>query len=137
MVESFKIALGQSEDMLSDVHWTDYEDILFVGKSIGTIIAAKLAAESLVKENIRLILYTPLDDTFSFSFGKTIAFTGSSDPWVGKEHSRIPQLCAERDISCIIIPGANHSLETKDPKEDDWNMQMIMTESEKFITGLS
>ena len=133
MLESFKIALAQTEEMLLDIQWTDYKDILFVGKSIGTIIAAKLAAESPVKEKIRLVLYTPLDDTFSFSFGKAIAFTGSNDPWVGKENSCIPQLCAERSISCTIIQGGNHSLETKDPREDDRNMQMIMKETEAFI----
>lgn len=133
MVESFKIALEQTEEMLSDVRGTDYEDILFIGKSIGTIIAAKLASESPVKEKNRLILYTPLDDTFSFSFGKAIAFTGSNDPWVGKENSRIPQLCAERNIPCTIIPGGNHSLETKDQQTDARNMQMIMKETKNYI----
>ena len=135
MVESFKIALAQTEEMLSDIHWTDYEDILFIGKSIGTIIAAKLASESPVKENIRLILYTPLEDTFSFAFGKAIAFTGSNDPWVGKEHSRIPQLCGERNIPCTIIPGGNHSLETDDLQENARNLQEIMHETKAFITS--
>ena len=66
MEESFDIALGQAREMLSDVDLAEYEDILFIGKSIGTIVAAKIASESPEKERIRMILYTPLDDTFTF-----------------------------------------------------------------------
>ena len=66
MEESFDIALGQAREMLSGVDLEEYEDILFIGKSIGTIVAAKIASESPAKERIRMILYTPLDDTFTF-----------------------------------------------------------------------
>ncbi len=112
--ESFEIALEQSVQMLSDIDMTAYEDILFIGKSIGTVAAAKIASESTVKDRIRLVLYTPLEDTFAFSFGKAIAFTGEDDPWVGKEKSRIFAMCKERSIPCFLIPYANHSLESKD-----------------------
>ena len=66
MEESFDIALGQAREMLSGVDLAEYEDILFIGKSIGTIVAAKTASESPEKDRIRMILYTPLDDTFTF-----------------------------------------------------------------------
>ena len=66
MEESFDIALGQAREMLSGVDLEEYEDILFIGKSIGTIVAAQIASESPAKERIRMILYTPLDDTFTF-----------------------------------------------------------------------
>ena len=42
MVESFKMALRQTEDMLSDTDLMSYEEVLFVGKSVGTIAAAAL-----------------------------------------------------------------------------------------------
>jgi len=133
MVESFYMALQQAEEMLADVDLAVYEDILFVGKSVGTIVAAKIAEKSGAAGRIRLILYTPLDDTFRFSFGKAIAFTGSKDPWVGGENSRIPELCEEKQIPCTVIPEANHSLETNDLQEDLRNLQRIMEETEAFI----
>ena len=37
---SFEIALNQSLEMLSETDMSAYEDILFVGKSIGTIVGA-------------------------------------------------------------------------------------------------
>ena len=66
MQESYKIALKQAKEMLSDIDFEDYDDILFVGKSIGTIVAAKLASKSSVRDRIRFIFYTPLEETFSF-----------------------------------------------------------------------
>ena len=133
MTESFRIALSQAEEMLSETDLSRYEDILFVGKSIGTIVAAKIASESSAKERIRFILYTPLDDTFAFPQGESIAFTGNDDPWVGREKSRIPEICKEKNIPCHIIEGGNHSLECGDALKDIENIRIVKEETERFI----
>ena len=104
MEESFFIALRQAEEMLAGVDFAEYDDVVFIGKSIGTIVAAKIAAESPAKERIRQVLYTPLEDTFTFPIGKAIAYTGDDDPWVGKENSRIPALCEEQGIPYRLVP---------------------------------
>ena len=131
MQESYKIALKQAKEMLSDIDFEDYDDILFVGKSIGTIVAAKIASKSSVQEPIRFIFYTPLEETFSFPVQDAIVFTGSADPWV--EAGRIPALCKESGIPCSVIPDANHSLETADPEQDILTLQKIMFETEQYM----
>ena len=131
MQESYKIALKQAKEILSDIDFEDYEDILFVGKSIGTIVAAKIASKSSVHERIRFIYYTPLEETFSFPVQDAIVFTGSADPWV--EAGSIPALCKESRIPCHVIPNANHSLETADPLVDIQNLNEIMAETARFI----
>lgn len=131
MEESYQIALSQSRQMLADVDLEAYEDVLFIGKSIGTIMAARLAFES--SAPVRLILYTPLDDTFLFPIKEAIAFMGTADPWVGGEKSRIRELCSKQGITCISVLGANHSLESGNLNEDLKNLQMIMQETRKFI----
>ncbi len=135
MTESFRIALSQAEKKLSEIDLARYEDILFVGKSIGTIVAAKIASESSVGDRIRFILYTPLDDTFMFPAGEAIAFTGSDDPWVGKEKSRISEICREKKIPCHVIIGGNHSLECGETLKDIGNIKTVMEETERFIKG--
>ena len=50
MEESFFIALRQAEEMLAGVDFAEYDDVVFIGKSIGTIVAAKIAAERQKKE---------------------------------------------------------------------------------------
>ncbi|MBR1758835.1 MAG: alpha/beta hydrolase [Lachnospiraceae bacterium] len=135
MQQSFEIALAQAEEMLKDVDFSTYEDILFIGKSIGTIVAAKLASESAVRDRIRLVFYTPLPETFAYSFGESIVFTGNDDPWVGRENSRIPTICWQKNIPCHIIEGANHSLESTDPILDIKNLRKVMKKTRKFILG--
>ncbi|MBR3338609.1 MAG: alpha/beta hydrolase [Lachnospiraceae bacterium] len=133
MEESFFIALKQSEKSLAEVDLCSYDDILFIGKSIGTIVAAKIASESPAKDKIRLILYTPLPDTFSFSFGEAIVFSGTDDPWVGKEKSPIYGICEDKGIPCTLISYANHSLESHDSFQDLKELYRIMKETERFI----
>ena len=135
MTASFAIAYGQAEEMLKDLDFSAFEEILFVGKSIGTVVAAKMASESKFRDRIRLILYTPLPETFSLPFGEAVAFTGGADQWVGKEKSPIPKLCRERGIPVTVIPGANHSLETGEVGTDIRNMEVIMEATRRFMTG--
>ena len=131
MEESYGVALSQSREMLSSTDLSEYGTILFVGKSIGTIVAAEIASHSPVSERIHFVLYTPLEETFRFPLGDAIAFTGDADPWV-KEGS-IPRLCEEKVIPCHIISGANHSLETGRVKEDINTLGEIMKKTRKYI----
>ena len=133
MEESYRIALAQSREMLSDVNLAEYDRILFVGKSVGTIVAAQLASESTVRERIRMVLYTPLEAVFAFSPAQAVVFTGSADPWVGGRESRIPELCRQAGVPCHIIPEANHSLETGSVQEDIRHMLSIMAQTQQFV----
>ena len=114
MEESFRIAMSQAQEMLSGVVWEKYDSILFVGKSIGTAVACRIAEQNPATDRIRMILYTPLEETFSCRFGEAIVFTGTADPWVGGPDSRIAALAEERGYACHLVPDANHSLETQD-----------------------
>jgi phosphoglycolate phosphatase len=119
--------------MLSGTDFSAYDEILFIGKSIGTAAAAQIAAET--SQPVRLLLYTPLEETFLFPLKDCIVFTGLADPWVGGDSSRIPQLCEERGIPCFVYEGANHSLETGEVQKDLQNLQEIMGETKHFILG--
>ena len=62
------------------------------GASISSVhfaLSGKAGVSDETRERIRLALYTPLEETFSFPFEKAVVFTGSADPWVGKEKSRM------------------------------------------------
>lgn len=131
MDECYQIALAQTNEMLSGIDLSVYDEILFVGKSIGTIVAAVIATMSSVPDRIHFVLYTPLEDTFAFPLGHAIVFTGSADPWV--REGIIPELCQKADIPCRIIENSDHSLETGDVKEDIRIMKKIMKKTRKFI----
>lgn len=135
MAACWQLALTQAEAMLADVDLTAYDDVLFVGKSIGTIVAARLAARSPAADRIRLVLYTPTEDTFVYPFDRAVVFTGDADPWVGGADSRIPELCRQRGIPCIRIPQANHSLESGDCLRDIRMLSLVMEETARFTDG--
>lgn len=103
-------ALAQTEEMLAQIDWNQYEDILFVSKSIGTIVASAYAKRHGI--HCRNIYYTPLERTFSFNPQSGIVFHGTDDPWV--ETAVITAKCQEYDLPLHIVEGVNHSLEEKD-----------------------
>ena len=134
MEKSYTLALEQTADALSELKTEDYDEILFIGKSIGTAVAA--AAEKLVQaDRIRFLLFTPLEQTFSFHIHDAIVFTGDNDPWVGGKDTRIPELCKEKKLPYYLIPGGNHSLETNEPMKDLIQLLGIMETAEKYISA--
>ncbi len=133
LTKSCEIALSQAEEFLAGIDLADYEDILMIGKSIGSVAAANIAAKSSAGDHIRLLLYTPLEETFAYPVKNAIAFTGSADPWTGGKENRIPALCKVHEVSCFVVEGANHSLETPDPQADIRNLKEIMDRTTDFI----
>lgn len=110
----------------------DYDDYLFIGKSIGTILAAYLAHEQFTDKPVHLIAYTPLKETFDFAQdGGGIAFYGSADPWVGQE--TIVSGAKARHLPLTVYAGANHSLETGDTLHDLDILKDVMTHTKRYL----
>ena len=135
MEKSYTLALEQTADALSELKTEDYDEILFVGKSIGTVIAAAAAEKLVQADRIRFLLFTPLEQTFSFHIHDAIVFTGDNDPWIGGKDTRIPELCKEKKLPYYLIPGGNHSLETNEPMKDLIQLLRIMETAEKYISA--
>lgn len=134
MEKSYQLALEQTEDALAEIRAEDYEDILFIGKSIGTVVATAAAERLVQADRIRFLLFTPLEQTFSLHIHDAIVFTGDNDPWVGGKESRISDLCREKNLPYYLIPGGNHSLETNEPMKDLTQLVRIMEEIQKYIS---
>lgn len=105
--EAYTDAYAQAEKLLEDIDWNQYGDILFISKSIGTIIAATYAQ----KHNIpcKNVYYTPLVQTFDFAPQPGIVFHGTDDSWA--KTKEIQEKCREHHLPLHIIENANHSLE--------------------------
>ena len=128
MRKSFDLALSQAREQLKEAKLPAYDEIVFLGKSIGAVAAAALAAEFCCA---RLVLYTPLEPAFSFPLPQTIVFTGAKDPWVAP--GQIPALCAGKGIPCTVIPDANHSAGAGDPMRDLGRLREIMIRTVQFL----
>lgn len=141
MKEAFQRALSLAEEQLKAVDFSQYESLLFVSKSVGTAVSCAYAGEHGL--DAAQILYTPVEETFSFmerdgeAAGSSLCkavFHGTADPWAKTE--RIVRECQERSIPFYITEGANHSLETGDVQTDLENMRLIMKQVKDLLEAL-
>lgn len=132
--KAFKEALTTTEMSLMRYSWKQYDEILFISKSIGTAVACAYAEE--FKIRCRNIYYTPLEQTFSHHPQTGIVFHGTADPWARTEI--IKGKCEAFDLPLYIIEGTNHSLEVADDVEKNLqNLMRIMAVTEKYIAGMA
>ncbi len=76
MKEAVELAYAQTEEHLKDVEFSEYDDVLFIGKSIGTVILSKWCASE-HEVNVKQVWYTPVEATFSFPANNVVAFIGN------------------------------------------------------------
>lgn len=129
MEQSFHIAMKQAEEMLKEVSWGEYGEILFISKSVGTIVSS--AYRKKYGLTARNILFTPLAQTFFFAEEGGMVFHGTKDPWT--ETAKIVASCEKLKLPIWITENGNHSLETGDVLKDIINLEKIMEQIEKFI----
>lgn len=126
---SLQIAHEQARALLAPVRWSEWTEIVFIGKSIGTVAAGRYAAEEGLR--VRSILLTPLEETFRCARGEAIAFHGTADPWA--DNDAVASACREAGIPLYLTQGANHSLETGDIRRDLKTLAETMERIERFI----
>ena len=122
MRQCAQMALEQAEEMLQEIDWNGYQDILLIGKSVGTVVCAAYAKKHGL--HCRQILFTPVEATFQFAGGNAIVFHGTADPWADTEAIRAG--CRRMKLPLYETEGANHSLETGDVDKDIREMRKIM-----------
>jgi len=106
-----------------------YDEILFVAKSVGTIIASAYAEKHSIR--CRQILYTPLKYTYNFAHREAIAFIGTSDPW--SIVSEVQAFSQKQQVPMYTYENANHSLETTDTLENLKILQDVMGKTKGFL----
>lgn len=125
MQQAFDSLYAQAAKKLEKIDFNQYSEILFVSKSIGTIIASAYAQ----KHNIECcqILYTPLKETYQFKHDDAMAFIGTSDPW--SDVITVKSLSEEQHVPIHVYEGANHSLETTDTLQNLQILNHVMQET--------
>ena len=93
--------------------FSEYDDIIFISKSIGTTIACQLETALQLKGKVHQFLMTPIPSTLRYlSDINGLFFAGTADPYMPESKIR----AAARnfpDKTGGIFEGCNHSLEQK------------------------
>lgn len=130
MEEVFFSAFHQAEEMLRKIEWQNYPEILFISKSIGTVVAA--AYKEKYQIPARSISFTPLTETFQYAKGDGIMFHGTNDPWE-EDSEKIQELCKKINQPLYLLEDGNHSLETQDAIKDIENLRWIMEKVQSYL----
>ncbi|MCD8038466.1 MAG: alpha/beta hydrolase [Lachnospiraceae bacterium] len=131
MKDCFSSALEQTEEMLRDVDFSKYDEILFISKSIGTAVAAAYGREHGLKT--KNIYFTPVEDSFQFMDCQGIVFHGTADSWADTRF--VKEECEKRGFPLHIVEDANHSLETGDWENDVKALHSVMLAVEGYLNG--
>ena len=124
----FKIAVSEAMKCLSEVNLSEYGKVLFIGKSIGTVVAGYCAGE--MEVDVRHIVLTPVPETFEYLKKICgIIFHGTDDPLC--KNDVVLDKCKELELELIEVEGANHSLEIHDVEMDLRRIAEIMDRVKK------
>ena len=128
--DAFLHAVGETKKQLSAVSYADYRDIIFIGKSIGTTVAAYYDKENVI--DAKHVVFTPVPETFKHLRDNCgIVFHGTADPWC--ETTLAESKCEELHLELFKVAGANHSLETDDPIVDCSRMPEILDKVNEML----
>ena len=130
MHQAFLLALEQAEYILSSIDWSAYDGVVFIGKSVGTAVAGAYAEKYQI--SARLVLLTPVMETFDYIRKPAIAFHGTADPWARTED--VIRKC-EGTIPLYLTEEANHSLETGNVGKDIGTLLETMRTIKEYITA--
>ncbi|MGG7056792.1 hypothetical protein ACQPUZ_00690 [Clostridium tertium] len=127
--EAFKIAKDKANAGIKDISWSNYDEILFVSKSIGTVVAGFIASK--LNKKVRQIWLTPVNESLSFIINDGIVFSGKSDPMITT--SLLISECDNNKVPLYLYDGCNHSMESGVIKEDLRTLTDIIDKCEKYI----
>ena len=129
MREAVVHAIKQTEQQLADVDFSQYERVVFIGKSIGT--AACLAFREKHRVRADCLLLTPLEMTFEYPTNDCTAFHGTADQWAST--SEIERLCRQKNVPLYEYADANHSLMTGGLQQDERIANDVIAKMQEVI----
>ena len=128
--QAFDDAFQQVTEQLQNIVFTDYEKVFFIGKSIGTALAARYNMTYELEAD--QIIFTPIPETFAYiNPCEGFVFHGDADPLCDTD--MCTQLCDELSLTYVVVPEANHSLETGDVETDLENLGKVMSMVDKLL----
>jgi len=123
-----------TERALADEGDLSGQDILFLSKSIGTVVASAYARKKGL--HVKQVCFSPLEMIRDFiEEGSGILFYGDNDPLA--DHTAIQKLGSDKKLELHRIEGGNHSLETGNIHRDIENLDRIIKRLEDAVTDSS
>lgn len=126
--------VDDAKKQLEGINIEEYEHILIVGKSIGTVAGALYAQKNHIQA--QYVFLTPLEHVFSFVTleQNMLIFCGTEDLLADVKF--IEKKCQEENLLYYMIEGGNHSLETGDIDVDLKTLSFVMAEIDNYLGSI-
>ena len=109
------------------------DEVVFISKSIGTVVATAYEKEKAL--NVKQICFSPLELIGNFVREEgAVLFCADSDPYA--DYKSLERIAKEKKLEFHRVSGGNHSLETGDVCVDLDNMKSIMQRVAEVITDV-
>ncbi|MDD5795206.1 MAG: alpha/beta hydrolase [Clostridiales bacterium] len=114
-----------------------YEEILLIGKSIGTVVQIHIQKEVCKNIKVKNIYLTPIENTFELGLSEeSLVITGTNDTWISKE--TVEKIKNINNIKTLIIQNANHSLNIDgDILKTIEALNVIINEEKQYILNFN
>ncbi len=134
LLDVLEKGLKTTEEALVDLGDMSDDDVVFISKSIGTVVATAYARKKSI--NPRQICFSPLEQIFNFvEKDSGILFYGDKDPMA--DHIVIEKIAREKHLETYKIPYGNHSLETGDFSKDLDNIRDMILRVTDILTDVN
>ncbi|AHF06000.1 alpha/beta hydrolase [Desulfitobacterium metallireducens] len=125
------IIVKESEQILKECLNKNYKKIIFIGKSLGTIIQSKLSKEFVDYKQVHAYL-TPVDETFRTMMNyPCLIITGTEDSKMN--NLTMSALKNSKNIELVKVDGGNHRLECSDSLKSIEMLSTAMGILKKFM----
>lgn len=80
--DDFKRAYAYAKEKLSNIDFKKYGEIIFIAKSLGTVVAGRLRKELGLENRVRFICLTPINKTLPYLTQTDFIITSESDKYI-------------------------------------------------------
>ncbi len=119
--ETFLKCYQAAKNEFLNLNLTEYNEIIFIAKSLGTIIAGKLR-EELNLNKVKFICLTPVEKTLPFLKQTDFIIYGDADHYASEY---LKEFLKYRFVNLEVIKGGNHRLLTNNEVLDKKNLERI------------
>lgn len=117
-----EVLFENASKVLSGIDFNDYEEIVFIAKSLGTVIACVLKERLAIPAS--LILLTPLKETLPYiNSGNDVLLVAAGDKDKYMDAEVLKAQCEKENINCYIERGVGHRMEVDNDLER--NLEVI------------
>lgn len=102
--------LENAGKVVGSIEFGEYEDVVFIGKSIGTLVACRIKEQYNIPAS--LILFTPVEGALSYiNKENNILLVAAAERDRHWDTKILKKHCEEESVKCYVEPNIGHRME--------------------------